>query len=101
MLKSPHQQSARPCRQPKARAFIYAFRSQNITNPITGRVPADASGYFKRSYRKCLIKLHNRSLSRLALPIGIYRLKGWRLHGPIADVSEAEDFRAGMSFETP
>ncbi len=29
------------------------FSRSERYNPITGRVPADASGYFKRSYRKC------------------------------------------------
>ena len=43
-----------PRYQTKSRACIRCFRFQRLKNPIAGRVPANASGYFKRSYRNCL-----------------------------------------------
>ncbi len=54
-------------------AFPRRLRIQQLTNPITGRVPANASSYFKRPYRKCLNSTSACNFVRLALPIGSYR----------------------------
>ncbi len=45
-------------RQPKLRAFMRWLPIQVLTKSITGRIPANASGYLKRSYRKCFDPLH-------------------------------------------